>query len=464
MVVLALLLRLVRAGLRWDEIALAYAAYQHAWVQAFVELDVAGMLTRWVGLHPPLYSLLFGLTERVWGAPLGWLLLGVLASTGAVWLVGRAHGVGAALVLAVDPLQLAYTAEVNNYPLLVLMVAGLLHARARCAAGGSAVWLAVWGLAACWTHLLGGLVAGFVTLTLLRRWREALAVLVALAVGSAPLVAKALALMASESTFGQAGLQLDVLWHGLDAKLGAWIVVWGTAGLAALRWRQLGFIWWASGGAIVGMLIVGVAAAHQQPYWLVLGPPGAVLAALALRRGVVLVGLGGLVLVVPEMLDQLSEVRDGLARERGIDAVLEAAGPRDAIWLLAPALKPDDDKTATSDVLWRLPPWRPMPAWQGRSFEFADYGFGQPRLVGERVVHTTTDLWREQLDAVVRWHLADGRALWFVLYDHGPANAYDVKLQNALRPYVTSCSEHGAHPTMGPDLVCRVEAIRGDVR
>ena len=461
-VLLALVLRVVRAGLRWDEIALAYAAYQQSGVEAFAAGDLAGMLTRWVGLHPPLYSLGFGISELVWGAPAGWLLLGVAASTAAVWMMGRAHGLAAAAVLAVDPLQLAYAAEVNNYPLLVFAVAGLLHGRARVASGGHVGQLVAWGVFASWTHVLGGLVAGLVALTLVReRRRDALLVLTGLAVGAAPVVAKALSLTGSESTFGQTGLQLDVLAGGLVEKVGAWLVVWAIAALAGLRWRQLGGIWWGTAAAVLALVGLGVAAAHQHPYWIALGPPAACLVALALRRGSVLVVIGGLALAGAELREGVAEVRDGLARERGVDHVLDVAGPDDAIWLLAPALKPDDDKTATSDVLWRFPPWRPMPAWREHAFEYADYGFGQPRVMGGRVVHTTTDLWREQLDASLAWHLEAGRAVWFVLYDHGPAHAYDDKLRHALRPYAHTCEEHGWHDTMGRDLVCRVDALRG---
>ena len=51
---LALLLRAPRLWARWDEVALAYAAYAEPTVAALQRLDLPAALTTWMGLHPPL--------------------------------------------------------------------------------------------------------------------------------------------------------------------------------------------------------------------------------------------------------------------------------------------------------------------------------------------------------------------------------------------------------------------------
>ena len=70
----AFLLRLVQALLRWDEIALAYAAYQEPFVALAGQGDILGLTGSYFGLHPPLYSLFFWGMGVVWGAPAAWLL------------------------------------------------------------------------------------------------------------------------------------------------------------------------------------------------------------------------------------------------------------------------------------------------------------------------------------------------------------------------------------------------------
>lgn len=461
---LALALRLGRAALRWDEIALAYAAYLQPWLDRAAAGDLPGVLGTFTGLHPPLYSALFGLVDALWGAPAAWLGLSAALSAAAVWWVGRAGGALAALVLAVDPLQLAYAAELNNYPLLSALCAACWWQRERVGQGASPWGLGLVGVAAGWTHLLGGLWAGLCVLSLLRvAPRAAAALLGALALGCAPVLVGVARLAGQEGTWAQPGLELGVVAAGLGQKLGPWGLVWGLALLGALRRPALLGVLVGGAGGIGLALALGAAAPHQQPYWLLLGPVQAlavarlprVLGGLALGLGVA--GLG------PE-LGRGRELLRALEEPRAVELALEQSDPDDALWLLAPGLEPDDDKTAWSDVLWRLPVLGRAPAWRGPegtpAFEYTDYGFGQPRRLAGRVVHTSTDLWPERFDAALGWHLDAGRRVWVVLYDHAPAFDYVGKLDRALRPYAHRCAAVGPERPLGQDHLCVVEGRR----
>lgn len=458
--VLALALRLLRAGLRWDEIALAYAAYQQPWVDAAARGDLAATLSTFTGLHPPLYAALFGLVDWGWGAPAGWLLLSAVASLLAVALVGRSYGALSALILAVDPLQLAYCAEVNNYPLLVAAVAACLSARRRVLSGGGWAALAIVGVLAGWTHLLGGAFAGLCALTLLRAdARAAAGVLVTMAVGTAPVLIRALGLAGDEGTYGQPGLDASVVLRGLEEKVGeAWLIVWIVALLGGY-WRRAEGLLLVGSMALIGLALgLGVAAPHQQPYWLLLGPVQAALLGAFPRIVPTLAVFLGLFSMRAE-LERARDVREDLSRPRAIDAALAAARPGDALWLLAPGLEPDDDKRAFSPVLWRFDPFESAPPWRGdgQPLEYTDYGFGQPRWLAGQVVHTSTDLWPAQFDAALALHFAAGRRVQLVLYDHGPAYDYPGKVERALRPYRHRCAKVGEDAGLGVDLLCVVE-------
>ena len=439
-VLVALALRLVRAGLRWDEICLAYAAYQQPWPEQ-------GLMT-FFGLHPPGYSLVFWLLPS---SPAAWLGFSALCGVAAVWLVGRIGGWAAAAFLAVDPLQLAYAAEVNNYPLLVLCIAAALHEHHHKRWWG----LALVGVAAGWTHLLGGFAVGLVALTGFRRPRETAATLAVMALGCLPVVVVASGLAGGEGTYGQGGLDVAALVQGLWDKAGWWLLTWPLA--LALAPRRAGLVL-AMGAAVLGVMLLGIAASHQQPYWLVLGPPMALMFSHTsgargwLSKGVPVLGL---LLVVPAEFNAVKELRRNLDRERAIDVALVVSSPGDALWLLKPALKVDDDKTAWSDVFWRFSPWSPMPEWTG-DFEYVDYRYGQPRLIEGRVVHGSTDLAPEVVPEVVRAHLDAGRGVWFVLYDHGPANDYPGRMAGVLQGFETDCEWVGEDVGLGIDQLCEV--------
>jgi hypothetical protein len=462
-VAVALVLRGLRAVQRWDEIALAYAAYWQAWGDAVAGGDWGAALTTFTGLHPPGYALMLHLVDAVSGhRPVAWLLLSVACSVGAVWVVGRLAGAAAAAVLALDPFQLAYCAEINNYPLLVLAVALCLAGQERVRRGGSVWFLVAAGVLAGWTHLLGGLVAGLCLLSV-GTWRVRLAGLAALAVGTGPVVVLALGLAGEESTFSQSGLDWGVIGTGLWTKSGPWLALLVPAAWACRRRPERAVVLFGTVAAIGLLTALQITAPHQQPYWVATGPSLAVALGGGLPWVAAAAAVGGLA-GLPAEAERLQRLGADLERERAVDQVLEQLAPGDALWLLAPALMPDDDKTMTSDVLWRFSPWSPAPAWRGPSsasagepaFEFADYGFGQPRVFDGVVVHSSTDLWPEQLDQVLAWHLGAGHAVWFVLYDHGPAADYPGLLQRHLAAYDAVPMPSGDDVGLGRDYVVRV--------
>jgi hypothetical protein len=313
-----------------------------------------------------------------------------------------------------------------------------------------------------WTHLLGGLFAGLCLLTL-GNWRRTGFGLLALAVATVPVTWIALGLGGQESTFSQAGLDWRIVVDGIWVQSGPWLLLLIPAAWACRRRPDRSVVLFGTVGAIVLLMALQIAAPHQQPYWVAVGPPLAVALGTGWTLAAWLGAIGGLA-GLPAELDRVQRLRLELSRDRGVDQVLRQAKPGDAIWLLAPALMPDDDKTMTSDVLWRFPPWLPAPAWRGPegataaapAFEFADYGFGQPRLVGGLIVHSSTDLWQSQLDQVMAWHLQAGRDVWFVLYDHGPANDYPGLLQRHLTAFGVVPLPVGEDVGLGRDYVVRV--------
>ncbi len=462
---LAALLRVLRAVQRWDEIALAYVAYWQAFADAIARGEPLTALVTFSGLHPPGYALLWAWVDVLSGhRPLAWLLLSVFFSTAAVWMVGRLAGAAAAALLAMDPFQLAYCAEINNYPMLVFAVALCLVARQRCRREGIYWPLVAAGALAGWTHLLGGLFAGLCLFTL-RTWRHRGLGLVALAVAVSPVLWVAWGLAGQEGTFGQSGQALASVWDGLWTKSGPWLLLLVPAAWASRRRLDLALVLFGTVAAIGALTVLGVAAPHQQPYWVVVGPPLAVVLGAYLPGVAWLGALSGL-WGLPGEVERLGALQEGLSRERAVDQVLNVIQPGDALWLLAPALMPDDDKTMTSDVLWRLPPWKAAPAWRGPqgataaspAFEFADYGYGQPRLIDGLVVHTSTDLWAEQLTQVLTWHRAAGRTLWFVLYDHGPADDYPGLLRRQLEETGAVLVAVGEDRGLGQDYLLMVTA------
>lgn len=474
---LAAVLRLPRVFLRWDEVAIAYAAYTEPAVQAVERLSPGELLGAWVGLHPPLHAALMAILETTWSAPLGWLLLSATMSMLTVAVVARAGGLLAALVVATSPLQLADAAEVNNYPLAVLAMA-VLCAAAR---GPWLLFVAAVGLA-CWSHVLGMCAAAVLTLWRLvwpvgqgERTRVAAgALLVAL-----PVAAGALHLVGQSSTFSQPELDLGEWWTMVSEA-------WGLVGVGLGLLTGFGLVWargearvvWA-GLAVAYMLalLLGAAAPHQRPYLGLLGPPAAlVLAAtvhqLRLRRGtaartvwlvvaMACLGRGGVGLAAE--LESARAVVADLSVPRGIDDAWAASRPGDTLWLVAPALQADDDKSDRSPVLWRLRPWWTMPraSLVGLQHDPIDYLWGHPRRVQARTLHTSTELSPRHFDAVAKAVLADGGRLFVVLYDHAPATELAGRVARVMRPYAASHRVHPRSSGLGDDHVWQVDGLAG---
>lgn len=474
-------MRLSQACLRWDEIALAYGAYQQPFVDALVVGDL-GAWSQFYGLHPPLYSFCFGILNAVWGAPGAWLLFSALVSTGAVWVVGRFAGLAAAAILAVDPLQIAYAGEVNNYPLLVLMVCLLIWASEKACDDRGYKALIFCGILASWTHFLGGLVFVVCGLRVSLKNRKSGAQVLAWGfVGALPVLIRMIQLAGESGSYGQTGLDWALLGEGLYEKIGWWWLLVLPAVVGAVR-RQRTLGWMALGITVSLLLLFAlqIAAPHQQPYWLVLGPFLAIL--VASNPGPLpwfLVALGFLS-VAPSQWSRVQSVRDDLGRERAIDVALNLANVDDAIWLTSPALQPDDDKNASSDVLWRFSPWSRARPWRA-DFEYVDPRYGQPRVFGQHVVHSSVDLVEGEIqegcqrtytsaaafERAVEVHLGQEKKIWVVLYDHGPACDMPGGMDWAMRNFrlgelspddpATPCLWVGEDRGLGRDRLCVVE-------
>ena len=246
--------------------------------------------------------------------------------------------------------------------------------------------------------------------------------------------------------------------------------------------RALGGVAFGLLATLVALIAIGVAAPHQQPYWLVLGAPVALL--VASNRGVLPWFVSGLGLLglLGSLSGRVLEIRDDLGRERAVDRAIAEARPSDAFWLVSPALQPDDDKTATSSVLWRFSPWTSAPAWHGTpgSFEYANPQYGQPRVFGGRVVHTSVDIVQGSIQEgclrdfeearafreAVGWHLEEGRRVWVVLYDHSPACEMPEGVDWAMEPFQLvdlapdsaeeSCTWVGEDMGLGRDRLCLI--------
>jgi hypothetical protein len=221
---LAALLQAARFPYRWNQVAIAYAAYQAEWRNG---IRAGGLLAALdpVGLHPPGFSFLFAPLLTIDAAPAAWFLLSGTLSVLAVPLLAaagrRPMGEGPALLaaalLAVSPHRNAYGLEPNNYPLAVFALAlqgwafvrWLERPASRGRLGGlaAATALLAWTHALCLAQPLGQLVV------LLRSERLrgfALAAGLA-AAASLPLLPGALGSAASDPVNPPAGLGPPIL-------------------------------------------------------------------------------------------------------------------------------------------------------------------------------------------------------------------------------------------------------------
>ncbi len=443
----ALALRLPRSLTRWDEVAWQYATYNYPTLAALQDGRWGEALTGFAGLHPPLYPLLHSLLSGVWHAPILWLLLSVAASTGAVALTLRG-GRLAALLLACGALQLAYAAEVNNYPLTVLVVAATWWARDRVAQGRPWWELGVVGVVAVWTHGLAGWVAAVAALTL--GPAVALRVGVAMALATVPLAPTVWELATEPGTYRQPPVKLAPITADIAARFGGWwLLLLPLAALGTRRRPALAFGLVATEGFVLALQFLGVAAPHQFPYHLAAGVPLAWLVAAGAEGGgrlrpVAVTVITGVALAQggTSLWRDLQALRSlGDDTPRAIDVALEEASPGDAIVLLTPPRTPDDDKRASSAVLWRLPPWQPLPPVRPYDFDPADHRHGQPRSANGVAIYLHEQV-RPTLDRVLAAH----PQTWIVVYDHRD----DPRYTRALDP------RWGAAAVVGPDRLHRV--------
>lgn len=446
---LALVLRLLRVPARWCANTWLYSAYPADTVELLRAGELGQALTTFTGLHPPGWPLLHAASELFAPIPLLWLLLSVLCSFGAVVLIARRDAL-AGLLLATSPVQLAYAAEVNDYPLSVLVVAALL-------AGGPRLRL-VATLLAPWTHALAALAAALVALTLPRR-RAALH-LGLLALSALPLLPGGLALLADPGSATQPPFKAGLVFHDVLDRFGLlWLGLLPAVLVGAQRARWLLLPLLGLVAALLALTAAGIAAPHQFPYWLFVGLPLALLAGHGARGSRPLTGLTAAVALTHGILAGWAGLQQLVALERdptrAVDAALaeldrpwscreepsrDCSG--DALYLLVPRTVDDDDKRRLTPSLWRLAPWRAMPAVRPYAdLDWGDYRHGQPRLVDGHVIY---------LEDHVRQPLLQARAaharLWLVVEEAH----LDGRVARALAELI------GEEPlVVGPDLLWR---------
>lgn len=382
------LLRLLRAALRWDEVSWQYAAYTGPTVRALEEGRIGDALSTWIGLHPPGWPVLHAVQELTLPVPALFLITSALFSLLAVWLWRDKPLV--ALLIATSPIQLAYAAELNNYPLVALLIAAAYRWR-------DDWWkLALVGAMACWVHLL----AAFVVLLLALRRPKALVFLVA----ALPLIPGAWSLAMAEGTTTQPEvlpLQSLADYAARFGVLGA--VVLPAALFGGPKERHIAAVLVGSILAWLGLVTAGVAAPHQFMYLVVLTVPLALLAEASGRwtRALWILGIvQGLWFGAYDLV-------------RAVDLGAGPELPSGDLYLLAPPGTNDDDKSKTSAVLWKLSPFQTMTMVQPPAAE--DHRRGSPRLAGGRLVYVNDHL-RSELD--------EARPVTLVVYE---ANATLLK-------------------------------------
>lgn len=412
----AALLRGLRVIVRWDEVAWQYAAYTAPMAEKLGEGDWSALLD-FTGLHPPLWNLLHACSELWLPVPLLWLVFSAACSLGAVALFARSQPV-VAVLLATSPIQLSYAAEVNNYPLTALVIAGLWALRDRPRAFCALAALAPW------THGL----AGFVALMLagLTRNRWAAGVLVAAAL---PLLPGVLDLALEAGTYTQPAVDLELSGRDYISRfglLGAVLLPLACLGAWRMRTEAAGLL--ITGVFVALLVLAGVAAPHQFPYHLAFGAPFALLVAGAglPRLAIGVAVLQGLWFAAYDL--RRIELIAG-DEERAVDAALDRAQPGDGVYLLAPHLRNDDDKGASSPVLWRVLPWQRMPADRPYDGAWENFRHGQPRRVEGLTVYVNDEV-RDELSLAIGAH----ETLWLVVYEHREDPRFTKDLEARFGP------------------------------
>ena len=439
---MAAVLRLARAAARWEEWAWRYSAYPGPTADALAAGDLSTALTHWTGLHPPMWSLLHAASELLLPVPALWLLAGAALGTAGVALVARRRP-RAGLLLAVSPVALHYTAEVNDYPLLFCLVCVIWTLRDEVEADRRHwSWLALAGAAAGWTHALGGLVATVAVLTLHRRLAARSLGLMLLA--WVPLVPGAIAVLTEGGATAQPPFKPELVLRDLVTRFGPGALLLGPVawyGIRQARAEAMGLL--VPAIALVGLVSAGIAAPHQFPYLLVLVVPGAVLAAAGGGRGprrwvLLFVAAAHSLWAGTRVVADLKALVSGPS-DRAIDVALRSEAPGwtcapdapatracagEALVLISGGGGNDDDKRRISPVLWRLRPWQRMPRLTGLPGAWEDHRRGHPRVVQGRAVYVFDHV-RPQLADVLDLHPSAS----LVLYGDGPRQRFLDELE-----------------------------------
>jgi len=454
LLVLAALLRLPRAILRWTEDSWSYLAYDAEMAQAFEQGRLLDGLTTFTGLHPPGWHLFHNLVEVSIGVPMVVLLSSVACSVAAVWIAGR-MGMLVGLLVATSPIQVAYAAELNNYPAMTLCIAWIWLARERTEERGGGWALAIATVVGAWIHLLAGLI-GLIAATTLGR-RQFQRVSGVLVLGLLPLVPSMLELLGQSSSFSQPPYKVDLVLPDFGARFG-WLslVLWIPALLGAKRRPQIAWGLGLSVGLILGLQLAGMAAPHQFPYFLALTVPFALLVQAGAKAPWLRLLVLGVILVHGISLMRINGVQLGdldtdLERTRAIDVALSESQAGDAIYLLRKRNRPDDDKRGISGQLWRISPWKQLQRTRPYDFPYVDHRHGQPRKMGKRTIYVNDHARAPLIDAI-RAH----RRLYLIVSEHRGDPRYNANLVEMLRG--TPLLQVSAPERHGQDHLYRLSA------
>jgi len=417
--------------LRWTEDSWSYLAYDAEMAQAFEQGRIFDGLTAFTGLHPPGWHLFHNLVEVTFGIPMVLLLSSVACSVAAVWVAGR-MGLLVGLLVATSPIQVAYAAELNNYPAMALCIAWVWLARERTEEQGGGWSLAIATAVGAWIHILVGLI-GLIAATTIGRdqFKKVSGILL---LGMLPLVPSILELLSQPASFSQPPYKAELILPDFGERFG-WLglLLWIPAFLGARRRPQIAWGLGWSCALILGLQLSGLAAPHQFPYLLALTVPFALLVqagaqAPGLRMfvfGVIL--LHGLSLMRIHWV-QLGDLDADLDRTRAIDVALKEAREGDAIYLLRKRDRPDDDKRGISGQLWRISPWKRLERTRPYDFPYVDHRHGQPRTMDQRVIYVNDHARAPLIDAI-RSH----RRLFLIVSEHRGDPRYNANLVEMLQ-------------------------------
>lgn len=368
--------------MRWTEDAWAYLAYDAEMWQAFSQGHYWTGLTDFTGLHPPAWHLIHNTIE--WLAPIPMLLIGLsLACSIAAVEIARRLGWMVGLLVATSPIQLAYAAELNNYPAFALCSAWLWWAHQRALNQQTPTALVLATAVGAWVHLLLAGIGLILAATVSRRTLLKTACWLGLAL--LPLLPGLVELLSAGDASRQPPFKPSLVTAQYIERFGLLSMVllipaWrGRRASLPLTRAFLGIF-----GLILGLQLARIAAPHQFPYWLALSVPFALL----VQHGAITPLLRLLVWFVAALqaisvarlnISQVSAINADLAQTRGIDVALAEAKPGDAIYLLRKRTLPDDDKRGYSAQLTRISPWGRLPRVRPYEFPYVDHRHGQPR-------------------------------------------------------------------------------------